>query len=43
MQAKAANAQASDVRQQGYLKAALQGTFDRATPVCVLYVLLQAA
>lgn len=31
-QAKAANAQASDVRQQGYLKAALQGTFDRATP-----------
>jgi len=33
MQAKAANSQASDVRQQGYLKAALQGALDKATPV----------
>ncbi|DBA91903.1 TPA: hypothetical protein ACH3X2_003809 [Trebouxia sp. C0005] len=31
-QAKAANSQASDVRQQGYLKAALQGALDKATP-----------
>ncbi|DBB15256.1 hypothetical protein WJX82_009066 [Trebouxia sp. C0006] len=30
-QAKAASSQASDVRQQGYLKAALQGTLDKAT------------
>jgi len=33
MQAKAANSQGSDVRQQGYLKAALQGALDKATPV----------
>lgn len=31
-QAKAANAQASDARQQGYLMAALQGALDKAKP-----------
>ncbi|KAL3148824.1 hypothetical protein ABBQ32_001704 [Trebouxia sp. C0010 RCD-2024] len=31
-QAKAANVQASDVRQQGYLMAALQGALDKAKP-----------
>lgn len=33
VQAKAANVQASDVRQQGYLMAALQGALDKAKPV----------
>jgi len=36
LQAKAANSQASDVQQQGYLKAALQGALDKATPVWTL-------
>ena len=40
VQAKAANAQASDVRQQGYLMAALQGALDKAKPVWHLLTLL---
>ena len=33
LQAKVANTEASTVRQNGYLKAALQGTLDKATKV----------
>lgn len=37
LQAKAANTEASSVQQNGYLKAALQGTLDKATKVMAHY------